>query len=56
MKDIFDKTAGDGGYFGPFRARGDHYFTRPVLDPHPGREMTFHGPSTTTSGWPRTRS
>ncbi len=43
MKDIFDKTAGEGGYFGPFRARGDHYFTRPVLDPHPGHEMTFHG-------------
>jgi glycine C-acetyltransferase len=43
MKDIFDKTQGEGGYFGPFRARGDHYFTRPILDPHPGHEMTFHG-------------
>lgn len=43
MKDIFDKTAGEGGYFGPFRAQGDHYFTRPVLDPHPGHEMSFHG-------------
>ncbi len=43
MRDIFDKTTGEGGYFGPFRARGDHYFTRPVLDPHPGHEMTFHG-------------
>jgi len=43
MKDIFDKTAGEGGYFGPFRARGDHYFTRPILDPHPGHEMSFQG-------------
>ena len=43
MKDIFDKTVGDGGYFGPFRARGDHYFTRPILDPHPGHEMTYDG-------------
>jgi len=43
MKDLFDKCQGESGYFGPFRVRGDHYFTRPVLEPTPGREMTFHG-------------
>jgi glycine C-acetyltransferase len=43
MKDIFDKCQTDGGYFGPFRASGDHYFSRPVLDPTPGHEMTFQG-------------
>jgi glycine C-acetyltransferase len=43
MKDIFDKCQTEGGYFGPFRARGDHYFSRPVLDPTPGHEMIFHG-------------
>ena len=43
MKDLFDKCSGDSGYFGPFRVRGDHYFTRPVLEPIPGHEMTFHG-------------
>jgi len=43
MKDLFEKCSGDSGYFGPFRVRGDHYFTRPVLEPIPGHEMTFHG-------------
>jgi len=43
MNDIFDKCLTDGGYFGPFRARGDSYFSRPVLDPTPGHEMTFQG-------------
>jgi glycine C-acetyltransferase len=43
MKDIFDKCQTEGGYFGPFRARGDHYFSRPVLDPTPGHVMIFHG-------------
>jgi glycine C-acetyltransferase len=43
MKDLFEKCLGDSGYFGPFRVRGDHYFSRPVLDPVPGHEMIFHG-------------
>lgn len=43
MTDLFDKCQTDGGYFGPFRARGDHYFSRPILDPIPGREMIFQG-------------
>ncbi len=43
MIDIFDKCRTEGGYFGPFRARGDHYFSRPVLDPTPGHQMTFQG-------------
>ncbi|MGA2585847.1 MAG: pyridoxal phosphate-dependent aminotransferase family protein [Candidatus Aminicenantales bacterium] len=43
MIDLFDKCQTDGGYFGPFRARGDHYFSRPILDPIPGREMIFQG-------------
>jgi glycine C-acetyltransferase len=41
--DIFDKCRTDGGYFGEFRARGDRFFSRPILDPHPGRVMTFMG-------------
>lgn len=41
--DIFDKCRTTGGYFGEFRARGDHFFSRPILDPHPGRVMTFMG-------------
>jgi glycine C-acetyltransferase len=43
MNDVFDKCYSDGGYFGLFRVRGDRYFTLPVLDPQPGREMLFHG-------------
>ena len=41
--DLFDKCHTDGGSFGQFRAKEDHYFTRPVLDPIPGNEMIFHG-------------
>lgn len=41
--DLFDKCKTDGGYFGPFRARNDFFFTRPILDPLPGREMTYQG-------------
>jgi glycine C-acetyltransferase len=41
--DLFDKCHTDGGYFGQFRVKEDHYFTRPVLDPIPGKEMIFHG-------------
>jgi len=41
--DIFDKCKTDGGYFGMFRARNDFFFTRPILDPLPGREMTYQG-------------
>ncbi len=41
--DIFDKCKTDGGYFGMFRARNDFFFTRPILDPVPGREMTYQG-------------
>ncbi len=41
--DLFDKCKTDEGYFGPFRAQGDEYFTRPVLDPTPGPTMDFHG-------------
>jgi glycine C-acetyltransferase len=41
--DLFDKCHTDGGYFGQFRTKEDHYFTRPILDPIPGKEMIFHG-------------
>jgi len=41
--DIFAKCKTDGGYFGMFRARNDFFFTRPILDPKPGREMTYQG-------------
>jgi glycine C-acetyltransferase len=41
--DLFDKCRTDGGYFGPFRAMGDKYFTRPILDPQPGPRMLFGG-------------
>jgi len=43
MTDLFDKCNGDGGYFGPLRQAGDHYFTRPVFEPTPGHHMTFQG-------------
>jgi glycine C-acetyltransferase len=39
--DLFEKFQTDAGYFGPQRAHDDHYFTRPILDPHPDRVMTF---------------
>lgn len=41
--DIFDKCLGDGGYYGAQRAEDDHYFTRPIVDPIPGRLMEFEG-------------
>ncbi len=41
--DIFAKCKTDGGYFGAFRARNDYFFTRPILDPKPGREMMYQG-------------
>ncbi len=41
--DLFDKCAGDGGYFGKFRAQDDFFFTRPILEPHPGTKMIFDG-------------
>jgi glycine C-acetyltransferase len=41
--DIFDKCNTDGGYFGDFRARNDHFFSRPILDDLPGRTMVFNG-------------
>ncbi len=41
--DIFAKCKSDGGYFGMFRVRNDFFFSRPILDPLPGREMTYQG-------------
>jgi glycine C-acetyltransferase len=41
--DLFDKCKTDEGYFGPMRATKDDYFTRPVLDPHPGNRMKYGG-------------
>ncbi len=41
--DIFDKCHGDGGYYGGQRVEDDHYFTRPIVDPIPGRMMEFEG-------------
>jgi len=41
--DIFDKCYTDGGYFGRFRVRNDHFFTLPILNPIPGRQMVFNG-------------
>ncbi len=41
--DIFDKCSGDGGYYGAQRIEDDHYFTRPIVDPIPGRLMEFEG-------------
>ena len=46
MHDIFDKCAGDEGYFGRFRAAGDRFFTLPVLDDIPGPRMKFQGEET----------
>ena len=41
--DIFAKCDTDAGSFGKFRARGDHYFSRPILDSVPGTHMVFQG-------------
>lgn len=43
MKDLFEKCYGDTGYFGKQRAAGDMTYTRPVLDPAPGRIMDYGG-------------
>lgn len=43
MKDIFDKCRTDGGYFGKFRQAGDMEFTRPIMDPIPGKRMKHTG-------------
>ena len=42
-RDLFDKCAGDGGYFGKYRAAGDQYVVQPVLDTLPGPHMEFRG-------------
>jgi glycine C-acetyltransferase len=42
-RDLFDKCRGEGGNFGYFRARGDMYFSRPVLGGLPGPHMSFQG-------------
>jgi len=43
MSDIFDKCRGDGGYFGPLRAKGDMYFSQPILEGTPGPRMKHQG-------------
>lgn len=42
-KDIFEKCGTNEGYFGPFRAQGDRYFTLPVMESKPGTVMQFNG-------------
>jgi glycine C-acetyltransferase len=42
-EDILAKCATDEGYFGEFRAKGDRYFTMPVMESKPGRIMRFAG-------------
>jgi len=41
--DIFEKCNSNAGYFGMFRRLNDHYFSRPILEPTPGRIMEFQG-------------
>jgi glycine C-acetyltransferase len=41
--DLFKKCRSDGGYFGMFRASNDYFFTRPILEPHPGNIMEYQG-------------
>ncbi len=41
--DIFDKCKTDAGNFGKYRKMGDTFFTRPILDPIPGRTMKYNG-------------
>lgn len=43
MSDLFDKCHTDGGYFGAFRAKGDRYFSQPVLEGRVGPRMKFQG-------------
>jgi glycine C-acetyltransferase len=40
---VFAKCDTAGGNFGIWRARGDSYFTRPVIDSVPGNRMMFQG-------------
>lgn len=41
--DIFDKCRTDDGYFGAFRAAGDQFFSRPILEGPVGPVMDFQG-------------
>ena len=41
--DLFDKCKTDSGYFGPLRASGDRYYTRPLLNSLPGTRMEYQG-------------
>ncbi len=43
MNDLFDKCRTDGGYFGAFRVKNDHYFSQPVLEGRVGPRMKFQG-------------
>ncbi len=43
MSDLFAKCHGDGGYFGEYRAAGDKYVVRPILDSLPGPHMESGG-------------
>ena len=43
MSDLFAKCHGDGGYFGVYRAAGDKYVVRPILDSLPGPHMESGG-------------
>ena len=43
MSDLFAKCHGDGGYFGEYRAAGDKYVVRPILDSLPGPHMESSG-------------
>jgi glycine C-acetyltransferase len=41
VNDLFDKCKTAEGSFGAFRAMGDEYFTRPVLNSKPGPHMEY---------------
>jgi glycine C-acetyltransferase len=43
MNDLFDKCRTDGGYFGAFRVKKDHYFSQPMLEGRVGPRMKFRG-------------
>jgi glycine C-acetyltransferase len=43
MSDLFEKCRTDGGYFGAFRVKNDHYFSQPVLEGRVGPRMKFQG-------------
>ena len=43
MSDLFAKCRGDDGYFGVYRAAGDKYVVRPILDSLPGPHMDSGG-------------